>query len=184
MKKLTASGILLLSLILLACPYDGDVALCTYDEAGKADRNFLGEWVAFNEEGGRDELLIEKGNKAVMVVSHKKFEDGNKLKDKQRYRAFATEINGVTLFTLEREDGKYNYLKYEWTGKNEFNVQFIQKEYMEINLQTDSMTTESLKDFLKDHVNKNELYTAKMEYYKKYSPEYEKVRMYMKKSGF
>lgn len=184
MKKLIVFSILSICVIFLGCPYDGDVALCTYDEAYKVDKKLLGEWVAFNEDGGKNELSIEKGNKSVFIVSHKKFAKGNKYEATEKYRAFTTVIAGITLFTMEREDGKYNYFKYAWTGKNEFNIQFVQKDYMETNFKEDSVTTKNLTEFLKNHVNKGDLYTEKMEFYRKYSPEYEKVRMYMKKSGF
>ena len=85
MKKLLYISLIAISTILMACPYEGEVKLCTYDEALKVDKKLLDIWVAFNEEGGRDEVLIEKGNKAVLFVSHKSYEKGNKLNELQKY---------------------------------------------------------------------------------------------------
>ena len=58
MNKLLYISLIAMSLILMACPYEGDVKLCTYDEALKTDKKLLDTWVAFNEEGGRDESCI------------------------------------------------------------------------------------------------------------------------------
>ncbi len=184
MKKLLYLSLIAISLTLMACPYEGDVALCTYEEAYKTDKKLFDIWVAYDEEGGRDEVKIEKGNKAVMFLSHKRYEKGNKLKSIEKYRAFATLINNEMLFTIEKPDGKYHYCRYAWTSKNEFYVQFIEEDFMESNFSVDTVTTENLIESLEVNLGKDALYSSKMEFYRKYSPEYEKVRIFMKKSGF
>ncbi len=185
MKKLLYTTLIAFSLILMACPYEGDVELTTYDDALKIEKGLLGEWVAFSQEGGRDELVIEKGRKGVFFVSHKKFEKNDKLDERTKIRAYATEVGGVVLYTLETEDGKYKYCKYEITSKNEFNVQFIDADYMEKNFAPEEeVTTKVLKDFLADHIKDEGIFTEKMEYYRKHSSEYEKVRIYLQKNGF
>ena len=78
MKKLLYITLIAFSLVLMACPYEGDVELCTYEEASKFEKTFIGEWVAFNEDGSRDEVLIEKGNKTVLFVSHKHYGENKK----------------------------------------------------------------------------------------------------------
>lgn len=184
MKKLLYISLIAMSVILMACPYDGEVELCTYDEALKTDKKLLDIWVAFNEEGGRDEVLIEKGNKAVLIISRKNYKKGNKLNSLEKYRAYPTEINNEMIFTIEKEDGKYHYCKYAWTSKNEFNMQFIDESFMENNFKPDSITTKNTIEFLSNNLNKEELFTEKMEFYRKYSHEYQKVKIFMQKSGF
>jgi len=184
MKKLLYTSLVAISLILMACPYEGEVELCTYEEALKTDKKLLDIWVAFNEEGGRNEMLIEKGNKAVLTLSVKNYEKGNKLTSLEKYRAYATEINGEKLFTLEKEDGKYNYFKYGWSSKNEFYIQFVDESFMENNFKPDSITTKTTVQFLSKNIENNDLFTERMEFYRKYSPEYEKVKIFMKKNGF
>ena len=184
MKRLLYTTLIVFSLVLMACPYEGTVELTTYEDALKFDKVFLGEWVAYNQEGGKDELVIEKGNKNVLFVSHK-FYEKNKLNQRTKYRAYATEVGSVALFTLESDDNKYKYCKYEITGKNEFNVQFIDADYMEVNFNPEEeVTTKVLKEFLTEHINDEGIFTEKMEYYRKHSPEYEKVRRYMQQNGF
>lgn len=184
MKKLLYISLIAISTILMACPYEGEVKLCTYDEALKVDKKLLDIWVAFNEGGGRDEVLIEKGNKAVLLVSHKSYEKGNKLNELQKYRAFSTQINEEMIFTIEDEDGKYIYSKYAWTSKNEFYIQFVDDTFIENNFKEDSVTTKNFVDFLSNNIKTEELFTEKMEFYRKYSPEYHKVKIFMQKSGF
>lgn len=184
MKKLLYISLIAISVVLMACPYDGEVELCTYEEALKADKKLLDIWVAFNEDGSRDEVLIEKGNKAVLFVSHKHFGDNKKLEYLKKYRSYSTDINGFSFITVEKEDNTYNYCKYAWTSKNEIYIQFVDKSYMENNFKSDSVDTKVMREFLGEHANKDKLFTSKMEFYRKYSPEYEKVKIFMRKSGF
>ncbi|MDF1673020.1 MAG: hypothetical protein P1U41_05920 [Vicingaceae bacterium] len=184
MKKLLYISLIAMSLILMACPYDGEVELCSYDEALKTDKKLLDQWVAFNEEGGRDEVLVEKGNKAVLIISRKNYEKGNKLNSLEKYRAYPTEIKGEIIYTIEKEDGRYHYCKYDWISKNEFNMQFIDESFMKNNFKADSITTKNTIEFLSENLNNGELFTDKMEFYRKYSPEYQKVKIFMQKSGF
>ena len=184
MSKLLYTILIAISLVLMACPYDSEVELCTYEEALKTDKKLQDIWVAFNEDGSRDEVLIEKGNKTVLFVSHKHYGENKKQEYLKKYRAYSTDISGVNLFTIEKDDNTYNYCKYAFTSKNELYIQFVDKTYMENNLKVDSVDTESIRTFLGEHVNKEDLYTNKMEFYRKYSPEYEKIKIFLRKSGF
>ena len=184
MKKLVYLSLTTISLLLMACPYEGTVELSTYEESLKVDKKLIGEWVTLLEDGGREELQIEKAVKSVFNVTHSRFGKNNKLEDKFKYRVYSTEIGEYEIFNIENKDGKYLYCKLGWTGKDEFYIQFIKKEYVENNFKVDSVTTENFKSFVTDNVNKEAMFDDKLEFYRKYSPEYEKVRMYMRKSGF
>lgn len=184
MKKSLAIIIVLLSVIFYGCPYQSPVELCTYEEALKTDKNLEGYWIAFHEDGSKDELFFEKIAKSVMSVTHKELDKNDRSKGINKYRIYATNLNGEILFNIETKEGKYLFSKYGWTGKNEFYIQTINEEYMSKNFVVDSVNTEILKSFLFDRVSKDDLYDEKVEFYRKDSPEYAKVKMYMKKSGF
>ena len=168
----------------MACPYEGEVELNTYEEAVKVDKKLIDKWVSFNDDGGRQELTISKLTRSVLQVYHMEFSKGNKLASREGYRVYASEVGEYDIFNIEKKDGKYLFSKYGWTGKNEFYVQFISEDYMEKNFKVDSVTTENLRDFMTENVNIEAMYDEKLEFYRKHSPEYEKVRMYMRKSGF
>ena len=55
---------------------------------------------------------------------------------------------------------------------------------MEKKFKVDTVTTENLRAFITENVNKEAMYGDKLEFYRKGSPEYDKVRMFMRKSGF
>lgn len=184
MKKLLSITLLAISLILMACPYEADVELNTYEESVKSDKKLLGHWVSFNEEGGRTELMIQKLEKAVLQVYHKQFNKDNKQEVREGYRVYGSEIGEYTVFNIERKDGKYLFAKYAWTGKNEFYLELVDADYMEANFKETEVTTKNLRAFITEHVNKKELFGEKMEFYRKDSPEYHKVRTFMQKSGF
>jgi hypothetical protein len=190
MKKLLYITLLSFGLVLMGCPYEGEVELNTYEESFKVDKQLIDEWVSFNEEGGREELVMTKIAKSVLQVSHKRFGKSNKLNSRGTYRAYVTNLTGYDLFTIEERDGKeggkatFLYAKYGWTGKNEFYLQYIDKAYMETNFIVDSVSTENLRDFITERVNREDMFGEKIEFYRKYSPEYNKVKMYMRKSGF
>lgn len=184
MRALFYIPLILIALILMACPYEGEVEISTYEEAVKVDKKLLDIWVSFNEEGGKQELSINKLERAVLQIYHKQFGPGNKLESREKYRVYASQIGEYDIFNIEKEDGKYMYCKYGWTGKNEVYIQFIDADYMESNFKKDSVTASNLKSFITDNVNKESLYGEKVEFYRKDSPEYEKVRRFIRKSGF
>ena len=184
MKKLLYLLLITISLFLMACPYEGTVELSSYEDSLNVDKKLIGEWVSFHEKGGREELLIEKAVKSVFNVSHNQFGENNKFEQKYNYRVYSTEIGEYDILNIENPESKYLYCKYGWTGKNEFYIQFIDADFVDKNFKVDSVTTENFKSFVTEHVNREELYGEKLEFYRKYSPEYEKVRMFMKKSGF
>jgi len=184
MKKILYVVIFFTCIILTACPYESPVELNTYENSLKIDKKLIGEWVAFKEDGGREELTIDKAAKSVFYVTQKSFENKNKFKEVNKYRAYSTDIGGFTVFNIEKKDGKYIFAKYAWTGKNEFYIQTINADYVAQNFKPDSINTENLRSFISDNVNKEKMYDDKFEFYRKDSPEYNKVKMYMQKSGF
>jgi hypothetical protein len=186
MKKLLYLSLVAISLFLMACPYEGSVELSTYEESYKIDKKLIGEWVAFHEEGGREELVMEKlaKSKSVFTVYHKQFGAKNNLREKFKYRVYATGIGGYDIFNIKNKENEFLYCKYGWTGKNEFYIQFIDADFVKNNFKVDSVTTENFNAFVTENVNKEDMYDDKLEFYRKNSPEYEKVRMFMRKSGF
>lgn len=184
MKRLFPISIALLSILFYGCPYKSPVELSTYEESLKIDKGFEGNWVAFHNDGSKDELYFEKIAKSVMEVSHKELDKNDRSKGINKYRIYATDLNGQVLFNIEDKEGKYMFARYGWTGKNVFYTQFISEEYMTTNFKVDSVTVDNLKSFLFDIASRDELYDEKIEFYRKDSPEYIKVKMYMKKSGF
>jgi hypothetical protein len=185
MKKILYTSIVAIGLTLMACPYEGEVELSTYEEAVKIDKKLIDDWVSFNQNGGREELSITKLNRAVFQIYHKNYGKGNSLDSRESYRAYASELGDFDIFTVETKDeGKYMYTKYGWTGKNEFYLQFVNADYVEANFKVDSVTTENLREFITENSNIEEMYDPKTEFYRKNSPEYNKVKMFMRKSGF
>ena len=168
----------------MACPYEADVEISTYEESTKIDKKLIDKWVSFNEEGGRIELVISKLEKNVLQVSHKQFDAKNRQETKENYRVYGAKIGEYIIFNIERKDGKYLFAKYAWTGKNEFYLELIDGEYMEENFKEDTVTTKNLNAFITENVHKTKLCGDKLEFYRKDSPEYTKVKMFMKKSGF
>ena len=169
----------------MACPYESKVEINTYEESIKTDKKLLDEWVSFHEEGGREELSIAKLERAVLQVYHKQFGKNNKLEVRESYRVYATEVGEYELFNIETKDeGRYLFAKYGWTGKNEIYIQFIDAAFMENNFTEDTVTTKNLRAFITENVNTEKMYGDKIEFYRKHSPEYEKVRIFMRKSGF
>ncbi len=184
MKKLLQITIIALGFILMACPYEAEVEIGTYEESTKVDKKIIDKWISFNDEGGRIELDISKLEKGVLEVSHKQFDAKNRQETKEKYRVYGTQIGEYTIFNIEMEDGKYLFTKYAWTGKNELYVELIDGEYMEEKFKEDTVTTKNLNAFLTKNVHKKELFGDKLEFYRKDSPEYDKVKMFMRKSGF
>lgn len=176
--------LILLSTILMGCPYQSDVELNTYEESLKVDKNLIDNWVSYHDDFSREELSIEKLAKSVIGISHKEFDSKNRLKGSNKFRAYATEIDAITIFNIESDNGKYMFLKYGWTGKNEFYIQAVNAEYVEENLMSDSLSTEELRTFFTKNVNQEKMFEEKLEFYRKDSPEHLKVKMFMKKSGF
>lgn len=178
--------LVLFSFLLMGCPYQGEVELCTYEEALKIDKDLIGDWVAFHEKGSREELSIEKLAKSVLSVSHKEFDEKSRLTNTYKYRIYATILGGETIFTVENKDGKYMYSKYSWTGKNVFYIQTVNQDYMDENYITnhDPKDQDELVAYFKENISKEKMFDDKLEFYRKDSPEYQKVKMFMKKSGF
>lgn len=185
MKKLVFYSLFALSILFYGCPYQGDVELNTYEESLKADKNLLDVWVSFKEDKSRTELMIEKLAKTVVNINYKEYDTNGRFKSKDKYRGYATDLGGFTVFNLENKSGKYMYCKFSWIGKNEFNIQTINEDFVMDNLKPNENTgTKELREFLLANANEDDMYDEKIEFYRKDSPEYEKVKIYMQKSGF
>jgi len=184
MKTLLYTTIIAISLILMACPYEGDVEINTYEESIKADKKLFDKWVSFSDDGSRTELSIDKLQKGVLQVYHKQYNSENKQEARESYRMYGSEVGEYNIYNIERKDGKYLFAKYAWTGKNEFYIELIDAEYMEENFTETEVTTKNLRAFITENVNKKELFGEKLEFYRKDSPEYHKVRTFMQRSGF
>ena len=156
MRKSLYILIVLLAIVFYGCPYQSPIELSTYEESLKVDKNLEGSWVAFHDDGSKDELLFEKIARSVMQVSHKELDKNDRSKGINKYRIYATNINGQILYNIENKNGKYMFAKYAWTGKNVFNTQLISEEYMSENFKVDSVTAENLKSFLFEKANLNE----------------------------
>jgi len=168
----------------MACPYEAEVEISTYEESLKIDKKLIDDWVSYNEEGGHEELSISKLAKSVFQVYHKQFGKGNKLESRESYRAYASEVGEYDIFNIESKEGKYIFTKYGWTGKNEFYLQFIDADFVDKNFKEEEVTSKNLRAFITENVNNEKMYSEKLEFYRKGSPEHEKVKVFMKKSGF
>lgn len=184
MKRYVYLILFTLAILFYGCPYESKVAIVHPIEALKIDKDLKDQWVAFHEGGAREEILFTKTSKTVYEVNHKQYAPKNKLIANFKYKAYATYINESVVFNIENEDGKYLFAKYGWTGKNEFYIEAANKEFMAKNFKVDSVTTENLRSFLSENINNSKLFDEKIEFHRKYSPEYEKVKMFMRKSGF
>ncbi len=185
MKLFVYPLLIVISLLLMGCPYQGEVELCTYEEALKVDKDLVGDWVAFHENGAREEVSLEKIAKSVLSVSHREYNEKSQLKNTYKYRIYATMMGGEIIFTVENKDGKYMYSKYAWMGKNVFYIQTVNQDYMDANFApNDPKDKDELIAYFKENITKEKMFDEKLEFYRKDSPEYEKVKVFMKKSGF
>ena len=184
MKRILFSTLIALGLVLTGCPYEGPVELNTYEESTKIDKGLIGEWVSYHEDGSRDELTVTKAAKTVFHVEHDIYDSKKRKTDDFYYRVYGTDIEGTIVMNVENKEGKYMFFRYAWTGKNLFYLETIKGEFMEENFKVEEVTTKNLREFITNNMNKPEMFDDKMEFYRKGSPEHEKVKMYMKSSGF
>ena len=86
MKFSSSLIVLLLSFVLLGCPYEADVELNTYEESIRIDKKLLDIWVTYHEDGSREEVLFSKAAASVFDVTHKQYSSGKKLEGRYQYR--------------------------------------------------------------------------------------------------
>ena len=184
MRTLLFFTFITIGIIFSGCPYESDIAIITPAEALKLDKELKGEWVAFHEDGAKEELNFIKIDKVIYQVTHKQFAPNNKLKGNFKYQVYSADLDGAILFNIKNKDGKFMFSKYGWTGKNEFYLQGVNKKFVTTNFKTDTVNTRNLREFLSENINDGKMYEEKLEFYRKYSPEYEKVKIYLHKSGF
>lgn len=174
----------LFALIIVGCPYQSEVALTDYEHAEKFEKNLLGEWVAFHENGDRDEMTISKLNTKVMDVRSKKFDASGRVKEANTYRVFGTKIKDVVVYNIENKDIGFIFGKVNWESKNVFNFQYVDEKLAAEKLTSDSITQKELAAFFNEHITEEKMFDNSLEFYRKYSPEHEKIKVYLKKSGF
>jgi len=184
MRFLTLFVLFLIGIIFTACPYESDIAITTSKSALKIEPSFKGEWVAYHEDGAKEELQIIKVDKTTYGVLHKHFAPKNKLKANYKYTVHFTSINQTKILNIKNKAGKFLFSKYNWEGKNIFTLESINADFMNTNFKADTVSTVSLRNFLSENISNEKLYDEGLEFYRKYSPEYEKVRMYLNRSGF
>lgn len=174
----------LFALIIVGCPYQSEVALTDYENAEKFEKNLLGEWVAFHENGDRDELTISKLNTKVMDVRSKKFDASGRVKEANAYRVFGTKIKDVVVYNIENKDIGFIFGKVNWESKNVFNFQYVDEKLATQKLTSDSITQQELTNFFTENITEEKMFDKPLEFYRKNSPEHEKIKVYLKKSGF
>lgn len=174
----------LFALIIVGCPYQSEVALTDYENAEKFEKNLLGEWVAFHENGDRDEMTISKLNTKVMDVRSKKFDASGRVKEANAYRVFGTKIKDVVVYNIENKDIGFIFGKVNWESKNVFNFQYVDEKLATEKLTSDSITQKELTNFFTENITEEKMFENPLEFYRKNSPEHEKIKVYLKKSGF
>lgn len=174
----------LFALIIVGCPYQSEVALTDYENAEKFEKNLLGEWVAFHENGDRDELTISKLNTKVMDVRSKKFDASGRVKEANAYRVFGTKIKDTVVYNIENKDIGFIFGKVNWESKNVFNFQYVDEKLATQKLTSDSITQKELTNFFTENITEEKMFDKPLEFYRKNSPEHEKIKVYLKKSGF
>ncbi|MDT8413196.1 MAG: hypothetical protein RQ875_12075 [Vicingaceae bacterium] len=174
----------LFALVIVGCPYQSEVALTDYENAEKFEKNLLGEWVAYHENGERDELTISKLNTKVMDVRSKKFDASGRVKEANAYRVFGIKIKDVVVYNIENKDIGFMFGKVSWESKNVFNLQFVDEKLATQKLTSDSITQKELTNFFTENITEEKMFENPLEFYRKNSPEHEKIKVYLKKSGF
>ncbi|KJS05846.1 MAG: hypothetical protein VR77_07280 [Flavobacteriales bacterium BRH_c54] len=174
----------LFAFVIVGCPYQSEVALTDYENAEKFEKNLLGEWVAFHENGERDELTISKLNTKVMDVRSKKFDASGRVKEASNYRVFGTEIKETLIYNIENKDIGFMFGKVSWESKNVFNLQYVDEKLATEKLTSDSITQKELTNFFTENITEEKMFNNPLEFYRKNSPEHEKIKVYLKKSGF
>ncbi|MBQ21622.1 MAG: hypothetical protein CMD31_12780 [Flavobacteriales bacterium] len=173
-----------LAFVIVGCPYQSEVGLTDYENAEKFEKNLLGEWVAFHENGDRDELTISKLNTKVMDVRSKKFDASGRVKEANAYRVFGTKIKDVVVYNIENKDIGFIFGKVNWESKNVFNFQYVDEKLATEKLTSDSITQQELTNFFTENITEEKMFDKSLEFYRKNSPEHEKIKVYLKKSGF
>jgi len=168
----------LFALIIVGCPYQSEVALTDYENAEKFEKNLLGEWIAFHENGDRDELTISKLNTKVMDVRSKKFDASGRVKEANAYRVFGTKIKDVVVYNIENKDIGFIFGKVNWESKNVFNFQYVDEKLAAQKLTSDSITQKELTNFFTENITEEKMFDKPLEFYRKNSPEHEKNKAY------
>ena len=76
MKKLIPFVVLgALFITLIGCPYDAKVALNTYEESGKLNKKYYGDFTNSQEDGSKHTIQITKGMKQVYNIRHRTIDE-------------------------------------------------------------------------------------------------------------
>ena len=180
----TALITLFTAIVLIGCPYQSEVALTDYENAEKFEKNLLGEWVAYHENGNRDELTISKLNTKVMDVRSKTFDASGRAKEVYGFRVFGAKVLDQVIYNFENKEVGYMFGKINWENKNVFSLQFVNENFATEKLAADSITQKELTNFFTENITEEKMFDNALEFYRKNSPEHEKIKIYLKKSGF
>lgn len=174
----------LFAFVIVGCPYQSEVALTDYENAEKFEKNLLGEWVAYHENGSRDELTISKLNTKVMDVRSKTFDASGRVQEVYGFRVFGAKVLDQVIYNFENKEVGYMFGKINWENKNVFNLQFVNGNFATEKLAADSITQKELTNFFTENIAEEKMFDNALEFYRKNSPEHKKIKIYLKKSGF
>lgn len=154
---------MLLAPLLWGCPYNSKVTLTERDTA-TFDKRFKGDWDAFNDDGTRIHLLVQKAEKNFWAVTrHMYEEDGSE--DKTIYRAHNTPELGI--MNVHKEDSTYNFYRYGIVSKEEFWLDPIGEEFMESNYPNHKAPVQDeLYKFVQKNLDNKDMYEDRLTFYK------------------
>ncbi len=106
------------------------------------------------------------------------------MKEANAYRVFGTKIKDVVVYNIENKDIGFIFGKVNWESKNVFNFQYVDEKLAAQKLTSDSITQKELTNFFTENITEEKMFDKPLEFYRKNSPEHEKIKVYLKKSGF
>lgn len=149
--------------MLFACPYNSNVTLTERDTA-TFEKEFKGNWDAFNDDGTRIHLLIQMAEKNFWGVTQTIYkEDGSS--DKVSLKAHNSP--GLGIMNVEKPDSSYSYCRYGLVGKEEFWMDPIAEDFVVKNLPNHNTATQKeLFDLVKRNIDNSAMYEARLTFYK------------------
>ena len=177
MKNYIYAPLITVMLLLAACPYDSKVELNTYEESPKVEKQFYGDWTAFNEDGSREEIQISKGMKTVYNIRHNQVDDKGKKQEYHYYRAYMTEIGGIRIVNVEKKDSYYNFYKYELKNADELVLESVEDEFMKANYKNyKTPKTAGLRTFIEENIKNKKMYDEPLHFMKEGSDEFHRAK--------
>ena len=124
-----------------------------------------------------------------MDIRSKKFDSSVIVKEDNAYRFFCKKIKDIVVYNIENKDIGFVFGKVNWESKNVFNFQYVDEKLAAEKLAaekltSDSITQKELTNFFTENITEEKMFNNPLEFYRKNSPEHEKIKVYLKKSGF